>query len=337
MTASAYCGLCPHQCAFPGGARGLCRVRAAGGGNGADGAGSADALYGLVTALALDPIEKKPLYHWRPGSRILSAGFAGCNMHCPFCQNWHISQTGDVSGRRFSPEELAGEAAGAGCGQLAYTYSEPLVHVEFLLDCMTAAREAGIANVLVTNGCINEPFAAQVLALTDAANVDLKCFSPENYAKVLGGDLETVQGFIRAAVSLGVHIEVTTLAVPGFNDNEAELDGIAAFIAGLGSGTEDPCVPWHISAYHPEWKWNAPPSDPSFLAAAVRRARKALPYVYAGNAAAPAEFQNTFCPHCQAALVRRNGYSVDTDGLRYVEGEARYRCAKCGKPVPVRR
>jgi pyruvate formate lyase activating enzyme len=320
----------------------VCHVRASGGRNGpeerAGGVpGSGDALYGFVTALALDPIEKKPLYHWRPGSRILSAGFAGCNMRCPFCQNWHISQTNSISGRRFSPEELAGEAAASGCGQLAYTYSEPLVHFEFLLDCMAAAREAGIANILVTNGCINDEFAARILALTDAANIDLKCFSAENYAKVLGGDLETVKGFIRRAVSLGVHVEVTTLVVPGFNDGEAELDGIAAFIAGLGSGAADAdglCVPWHLSAYHPDWKWDAPPTDPAALAAAAHRARDALRYVYIGNAAAPAEFRDTFCLYCGAALVRRNGFRAGTNGLLRTENESV--CAVCGKPAPVR-
>jgi pyruvate formate lyase activating enzyme len=239
----ARCALCPHRCSLADGAAGLCRVRL----------GRGDSLdlpfYGFVTALARDPIEKKPLYHFRPGSFILSAGFAGCNLRCPFCQNWSISQQTDVSGSRLSPGELIAAVKDSGFGgmgaeakSVAYTYSEPLVHIEFLLDAMRAARAAGIANVLVSNGCINAEAAEEVLDLTDAANIDLKCFSATTYEKVLGGDLETVLSFIRRAVEKGVHLELTTLVVPGLNDGASpsggrkELEKCFDFAAGLLPG-----------------------------------------------------------------------------------------------------
>jgi pyruvate formate lyase activating enzyme len=198
---------------------------------------------------------------------------------------------------------------------------------------MARARKAGIANVLVTNGCINGEAAREILALTDAANIDLKCFSPETYTKILGGDLQTVLDFTGTAFDMGVHVELTTLAVPGLNDGEAELDGAADFIAGLS-----PEIPYHLSAYHPDWRWNAPPTEPDRLIAAARRARRRLSHVYIGNAAAPSEFSGTSCPACGAVLVRRSGYSVDTSGLvfRKTETGQRCSCAECGARAPIR-
>jgi pyruvate formate lyase activating enzyme len=287
--------------------------------------GSADSAYALITALAVDPVEKKPLYHWRPGSQILSAGFAGCNLHCPFCQNWRISQTLNPPGRRLAPEALAAEAIS--WGQIAYTYSEPLIHFEYLLNCMKAARTSGTANILVSNGCCNEAQAAEVLALTGAANIDLKCFSAKTYREILGGYLEAVKAFITLAVSLGVHVELTTLVVPGLNDGEDELDAAAAFIADLGAD-----IPWHLSAYHPDWNWDAPSTEPRLLAAAAQRARKTLRHVYTGNIAG--ECSNTACLHCGAVLVRRSGYRITTHGLRK-ENDV-YFCTACGEKAPFR-
>ncbi|MDR2021618.1 MAG: AmmeMemoRadiSam system radical SAM enzyme [Treponema sp.] len=312
------CGLCPRRCLIPAGAFGSCRVR----GN-RDGAGTIP-FYGFITALAEDPVEKKPLYHWRPGSSVFSAGFAGCNLRCPFCQNWSISQTTEVSGRRFSPGELIAAVRSRGGVQIAYTYSEPLVHIEYLLDCMALARGAGIANILVSSGCINAGPAAEILALTDAANIDLKCFSEESYTRILGGNLKTALHFISAAYTMGVHLELTTLIVPGLNDGPAELRAAAGFIAGLS-----PAIPWHLSAYHPDWRWNAPPTDPAKLAAAAREARRSLSYVYAGNV--PGERNDTPCPRCKRPLVERRGYRINTSGL--VSGPSGYCCARCGEPV----
>jgi pyruvate formate lyase activating enzyme len=287
-------------------------------------------FYGHVTAMAVDPVEKKPLYHFRPGSRILSIGLAGCNLHCPFCQNWHISQIkGTVPGRYLPPEDAA-EAAAENGGLIAYTYSEPLLHAEYLIDCMKAAKEAGAANILVTNGCVNRAPAEEILALTDAANIDLKCFSEKTYAKILGGSLETVLDFITLARRMNVHIEITTLVVPGMNDSPSELDACAAFIAGL---EEESPIPWHLSAYHPDYRWDAPATDPVKLVEAAERAEKRLAYVYAGNIRDGGRFSDTFCPFCGAALVRRRGYRVDTSGL--MPKNTAFFCAACGKPAPV--
>jgi pyruvate formate lyase activating enzyme len=320
------CGLCPHHCGIPPGGSGLCGVR--------QNRDETIPFYGLVTAMAADPIEKKPLYHFRPGSSILSVGFAGCNLRCPFCQNWRISQgTGTAAGGgKFPPGDVAAKAGEF--GQIAYTYSEPLVHAEFLLDCMQLSHEADIANVLVTNGCINREPAADILALTDAVNVDLKAFSEETYSRVLGGDLPAVLAFIEAAYSAGVHLEITTLLIPGLNDGAEETEKCAAFIAGLSRN-----IPWHLSAYHPDYRWDAPPTDPVLLIRAARRARETLSFVYAGNITgneAP-ELRDTACPACGLPLVRRRGYRINTRGLtvKQTGGKQKYYCSHCGEAAPV--
>ncbi|MDR2477695.1 MAG: AmmeMemoRadiSam system radical SAM enzyme [Treponema sp.] len=319
------CGLCPRRCAIPSGDFGVCGVRGNKNGRGII------PFYGFTSALAVDPIEKKPLYHFRPGSAILSLGLAGCNLRCPFCQNWHISQNTGISGRRMRPGELVSAALRGNGASIAYTYSEPLVHAEYLLDCMALAHKHGVANVLVTNGCVNAEAAREILSLTDAANIDLKCFSPETYAETLGGDLRTVLDFIRLALEQGVHVELTTLVVPGLNDSAGELARAADFIAGLSGAPE---VPWHLSAYHPDYRWNAPPTDPAFLLRAAELARGKLRYVYTGNIAGGKN--DTLCPHCGAVLVRRRDYRVDARGLApSAAGERACRCAACGGKTPL--
>jgi len=321
------CGLCPRRCAIPSGSLGACGVRGNKNGKGIV------PLYGHITALALDPVEKKPLFHFRPGSMILSAGFAGCNLRCPFCQNWHISQSADVSGRQMQPGDIISAALHEDSSMIAYTYSEPLVHAEFLIDCMTLAHQHDIANVLVTNGCANAEAAREILSLTDAANIDLKCFSADTYANILGGTVsvfDTVLDFIRLACSTGVHVEITTLIVPGLNDTVEELDLCADFIASI-----DKEIPWHLSAYHPDYRWNAPPTDPAFIKEVKNRAAGKLAFVYAGNIAG--DENNTFCPHCRAALIRRRGYQTDISGLAApVDGECFFRCAQCGGETAVK-
>jgi pyruvate formate lyase activating enzyme len=301
----------------------------------------------------VDPIEKKPLYHFRPGSQILSLGFAGCNLRCPFCQNWRISQLGKgpPQGRRMSPGELVAlgkTVLGKGPpsapafpeGQIAYTYSEPLIHLEFLKDCMELAHEEGAANVLVSNGCISLEGAEKILPLVDAANIDLKCFSKKTYREILGGDLETTLDFIRAARRHGAALELTTLVVPGLNDSDAELGECAEFIASLAGGPAGEGPPaWHLSAYHPSYRWDAPPTEAPALLRAAGRARKLLPYVYAGNIAG--EENDTSCPHCGAVLVRRRGYRVESrlgpaggSGGR-PRGPRPCLCPSCGAETPV--
>jgi pyruvate formate lyase activating enzyme len=320
------CELCPRRCLLSDGKAGSCKVRFNRGGKGEI------PYYGYITALALDPIEKKPLYHFRPGSQILSLGFAGCNLHCPFCQNWHISQSTDAPGKTYSVAEII-DAAKTARPSIAYTYSEPLVHIEFLLDCMKEARKAGIANVLVSNGCVNPEAAAEILPLTDAANIDLKCFSEETYKKTLGGDLGAVNAFIRMAVEKGVHLELTTLIVTGMNDSVDELDKCASFIAELETGEKK--VPWHLSAYHPDYKWQAQATSPHAVMAAVNAAKERVSFVYSGNIARD---NGTFCSSCGKKIIDRMGYRIDTSGLflKSEDGIPAYFCAFCGKKAPVK-
>jgi pyruvate formate lyase activating enzyme len=324
------CELCPRRCVLPDGGVGSCKVRLNQGGKGGI------PYYGYITARALDPIEKKPLYHFRPGSQILSLGFAGCNLHCPFCQNWHISQSTDAGGQAFSAAEIVNavkNSAETSQPSIAYTYSEPLVHIEYLLDCMKEARKAGIANVLVSNGCVNSGAAAEILPLTDAANIDLKCFSEETYKKVLGGDLNAVTAFIRMAVEKGVHLELTTLIVTGLNDSKAELEKCRDFITELETG--ESYVPWHLSAYHPDYKWQKPATSPQAIVSAVKAAKDKLSFVYAGNIAGD---NDTFCPFCGKKIIGRRGYRIDTSGLslKNENGINSYYCASCGKKAPVK-
>jgi len=343
---SKQCTLCPKRCILAPGKGGSCRVRFNREGK------DAIPFYGYATAQAVDPMEKKPLYHFRPGTEIFSIGFAGCNLHCPFCQNWRISQSTDVPGRVYSPTELIaaakkGQSANitaaihniAAMRSIAYTYSEPVVHIEFLLDCMMEARKAGVANVLVSNGCINSEAAAEILDLCDAANIDLKCFSRETYSEVLGGDLSAVTGFIRMAVEKNVHLELTTLLVPGLNDSRTEMDKCRDFIKELETG--ESAVPWHLSAYRPEYKSSIAATSPNFLIAAVKRAREKLKFVYAGNIAPPLGEQNfneTRCPFCEKTLIGRRGFSVDISGLSLKKENEKqvYFCASCGKKTPVK-
>jgi pyruvate formate lyase activating enzyme len=228
----------------------------------------------------------------------------------------------------YAPQAIVHAAQVEGSGQIAYTYTEPLVHLEFLLDCMAFAREAGLANVLVSNGCINPEAAQAILSLTDAANIDLKCFSEDTYTRILGGDLPTVLAFITQAWKTGVHLELTTLVVPELNDQEEEIDRCIDFLASLS-----PDIPWHLSAYHPAYRWKTRPTDPQQLLALAYRARKTLSYVYTGNISSP--LQDTVCPHCGYLLIRRQGYRIDTSGLYLAKMGNIYHCGRCGHALPI--
>ena len=316
------CDLCPAGCEISSGGFGNCGVRGNKSGKGII------PFYGFVSAFAVDPIEKKPLYHFKPGTQILSIGFAGCNLRCPFCQNWRISQNADLSsgGKWMRCGEIVSTAMRYSSLSVAYTYSEPLVHIEYLLDCMMLARRHGVSNVLITNGNINYKAAVKILKYTDAVNIDLKSFSEETYKNCLGGNLQTVLDFIELAYKMRVHIEITTLVVPDLNDSEKELSAIADYIASVNRG-----IPWHLSAYHPDYRWNAPPTDPGFLLHTAEEARKKLPFVYPGNIAAD---NDTLCLVCGAVLVKRSGYKVDVSGLS--SGNNARSCASCGKTVWIR-
>ena len=269
------CDLCFHRCALSEGETGLCRARQNRGGQ------IVPLNYGRLTSLALDPIEKKPLRRFFPGSRILSAGSFGCNLRCPFCQNASIAAAGaECPAEDCSPQELADTAErlrGRGNIGVAYTYNEPLVGYEFVRDCAALVRGKGMVNVLVTNGTIEEEPWRALLPLIDAVNIDLKGFTEPWYRR-LGGDLETVKRSIRLAAER-CHVEVTTLIVPGENDGEDEMRALSEWLASV-----DPELPLHVSRFFPCHRMaDKPPTPVETVYRLAETARESLRYVYTGN------------------------------------------------------
>jgi len=270
------CELCFHHCELDEGQTGFCRARGNRGGT------IVPLNYGRITSLALDPIEKKPLRRFHPGSMILSVGSFGCNLRCPFCQNHEISMAGDgvLQTVEVSPEQLADKAAELrprGNIGVAYTYNEPLAGYEFVRDCAALVHERGMVNVLVTNGTIEEAPLRALLPLIDAANIDLKGFTPAWY-KRLGGDLETVKRSIALAAEW-CHVEVTTLLVPGENDSVEEIQDLARWLAGIGRD-----IPLHLSRFFPRYKMpDRPPTPVETVYSLAETAREHLTYVYTGN------------------------------------------------------
>lgn len=272
---SVTCELCFHHCRLAEGQTGTCRARA-----NRDGT-IVPLNYGRLTALALDPIEKKPLRRFHPGSLILSVGSFGCNLHCPFCQNAEIAAAGaEVCTRDCTPERLVQEALrlrDRGNIGVAYTYNEPLVGYEYVRDCAEQVRRAGLCNVLVTNGTIAENPWRELLPLLDAVNIDLKGFT-ETWYRRLGGDLETVKRSIELAAR-GCHVEVTTLVVPGENDSEEEMRALSAWLASV-----DPEIPLHVSRFFPRHRMqDRPPTPVRTVCRLAEVARERLSYVYTGN------------------------------------------------------
>ena len=304
------CELCPNLCRIAPGRTGQCRVRRN------DSGTLRLPFYGRLSSVAVDPIEKKPLYHFHPGSTILSVGFVGCSLHCPFCQNHTISQGTDAPTRFYAPRDLVDTALESGSFGIAYTYSEPLVHYEYVLECCRLAHRAGLKNVLVTNGYLNEVPTRELLEHVDAANVDLKSFDADWYRRELGGRLADVQRFISLAAGR-IALEVTTLIIPGANDDPAETEGITKWLASLGVP-----IPYHLSCYYPQYRYTAPPTPPDLVLRLAEVARKHLPYVYVGNVGM--REISTTCPSCGAVLIRRAGYTTRIEGIR--DGV----CAACG-------
>lgn len=312
----AACDLCPVGCRLRPGQAGPCGTRA-----NRDGV-MRPLHYGRVATIALDPIEKKPLYHFHPGRDILSVAAPGCNLHCLFCQNWSLSQRPDAPTRAASPGDLVAAAQAQGSVGLAFTYSEPLVWYEFVRDTARAARAAGLAVVLVTNGYLNPAPLAELLPLVDAANIDLKSMDDRFYRRVCRARLEPVLAAIRQFVAAGVHVELTNLVIPGHNDDDASLDLLVDFVAGLGRP-----VPLHFSAYRPAWRLQAPATPAATLLKARERARRRLDWVYLGNVAS-AEGRDSRCPGCDALLVDRSSYRGEAHLL------AGARCPACGAAQP---
>ncbi len=309
------CHLCPHNCMIAPGKHGVCKVRFNRNGE------LELPFYGRLSSIATDPIEKKPLYHFYPGQSILSVGFVGCSFKCPFCQNYRISQSTDIPADFVSPEDLVELTLEQGSFGLAYTYSEPLIHLEYILDTARPAKEKGLKNVLVSNGYINPEPASSLLEVLDAANIDLKTFNPEFYRREIGGKLEEVKRFLSQAADK-ISLEITTLVIPTKNDSTEEIARIARFIASL-----NPDIPYHLSAYYPQYRYRIPATSPVKLRELGEAARKYLRHVYLGNIGL--DENNTVCSECGNILVRRRGYSTSMEGI---EGG---KCSSCGSRVPI--
>jgi pyruvate formate lyase activating enzyme len=316
------CRLCPKHCTIAEGRTGFCRTRQNTGGK----------LYALnyarSTGQALDPIEKKPLYHFYPGSTILSLGTWGCNFACQFCQNWHIAQaqpeTAELEPR--AAAILARQLVSRGNIGIAYTYSEPSVWYEYILDTAALVRDDGLKNVLVSNGFINPEPLAQLLPVIDAMNIDVKAFNDEFYQTVCAGRLEHVKRTVELAASR-CHVEITTLLVPGLNDAVGELTGLAKWLAGIS-----PDIPLHFSRYFPNYKMDAPPTPLSTLELAYETARQFLNYVYIGNAGGAG--RNTYCPQCGYKVIDRSG-GYSRLAARPDETGCEKKCPECERNIHI--
>jgi pyruvate formate lyase activating enzyme len=315
------CNLCRFNCLINDGARGVCAVRENRGGT------LYSLVYGKLCAEHIDPIEKKPLFHVMPGSTSYSIATAGCNFRCRHCQNFSISQVdrnASIRGTEQTPQEIVQRALDNGCSSISYTYTEPTIFFEFAYDTARLAREAGLKNVFVTNGYISKEALTTIAPFLDAANIDLKGFTEEFYRDVVHARLSEVLDSIIEYRRLGIWLELTTLIIPGLNDSERDMRGIAEFIAAnLGVDT-----PWHVSQFYPTFKLTDRPRTP---VATLRRARDiglaaGLRYVYEGNI--PGEGgENTNCPSCSALLIKRYGYRIDANRIR--NGA----CPDCGAAI----
>ncbi|TQV65065.1 MAG: AmmeMemoRadiSam system radical SAM enzyme [Halothiobacillaceae bacterium] len=313
------CDLCPRYCKLHEGQRGLCFVRAR----------VEDQIvlttYGRSSGFCIDPIEKKPLAHFLPGTPVLSFGTAGCNLACGYCQNWDISKSRETDRLldQASPETIAEAALRMGCRSVAYTYNDPVVFHEYAIDVAKACRARGVKNVAVTAGYVCPEPRAEFYAWMDAANVDLKSFNEETYKRHTGAHLEPVLDTLKyIRHETDVWLEITTLLIPGLNDSDEELTAMADWMAReLG-----PEVPWHFSAFHPDYRMlDRPPTPPATLRRAREIAMRAgMNYVFTGNIHDP-DGQATYCPDCGATLIGRDGYALTMWGL---DGQGH--CLRCG-------
>jgi len=311
------CRLCNHRCRIVEGARGICGVRENRGGV------LYSLVYGKLVSQAVDPIKKKPLFHFLPGSSAYSIATVGCNFHCKNCQNWEISQSPKpqrpVMGREVSPEEVVESAKWRSCKSIAYTYTEPVIFMEYAYDTAKLAMENGLKNVFVTNGYITEETLRELAPHLHAANIDLKSFSDGFYREICGAHLQPVLDAINLCKQLGIWIEITTLVIPALNDSEENLAEIAKFIADVGVE-----IPWHVSGFYPAYQLiDLPPTPVETLRKARDIGLRAgLRYVYQGNV--PGDGENTFCYRCGELLIERVGYRIVEN--RVIESA----CPRCG-------
>ena len=319
------CHLCPRLCTLREGQRGYCFVRKN------EGGALVLDTYGRSSGFAVDPVEKKPLNHFLPGSAVLSFGTAGCNLGCKFCQNWEISTSRefDSLAAEASPEQIADLAVRLGCASVAFTYNDPVIFAEYAIDAAIACRERGVAPIAVTAGYISAEPRAEFFSHMAATNVDLKGFTEEFYKKVTGARLDVVKQTLEYVRETSTWLEITTLLIPGKNDSDEEIEAMSRWITGnLGDD-----VPHHFSAFHPDNRMrDVPPTPPATL----RRAREIAlaggeKYVYTGNIYDPAG-QSTTCPTCGNAVIERDRYRVRRTRLD-VTGTAG-RCGRCAAPIP---
>jgi len=297
------CRLCPHECRLSDGKPGICGCRSNQAGE------LVTDNYGELVSLAVDPIEKKPLYHFYPGSGILSTGCNCCNLGCLHCQNWTISQEKSPTVFK-TPLELVELALRHKSLGVAFTYTEPMVWFEYIMDTALLLRERGLKVVLVTNGFINPQPLAVLLPVTDAMNIDLKSIRPEFYTRICKGMLEPVMETIRQVAASDVHMEITNLLIPGRNDSDPDIEQLVEFVASLST-----LIPLHFSAYHPDYKMDEKPTSAETVLHARALARQRLAYVYAGNIQSE-EGNDTTCPACGNLLIRRTGFRAHAVGVR---------------------
>lgn len=315
------CNLCSHRCLIPDGERGICQVR-----ENRDGT-LYSFVYGRLVSKAVDPIEKKPLFHFLPGSLAYSIATVGCNFKCLHCQNYTISQYpnehgGKIIGEYIPPEDVVEDACARGCETIAHTYIEPTIFFEYAYDIGKLSRKRGIRNVFVTNGFMTEEALKTLEPYLDGINVDLKSYRDEFYKKVEGGRLQPVLDNIKLMHELGIWMEVTTLVIPGLNDSEKELKNIAEFIKSV-----DPGIPWHVTRFHPAYQMIDVASTP---VATLKKAREigkkaGLRYVYQGNV--PGEGEDTICYNCNKVLVKRYGFGLSKNLIQ--DGQ----CPECGAKI----
>jgi len=317
------CNLCSHRCIIKDGERGICGVRE-------NRSGVLESLvYGRLIAKHIDPIEKKPLFHFLPGSISYSIATVGCNFKCLFCQNADISQmasdhNGMIIGDYCSPKDVVDAAEKGKCKSIAYTYTEPTVFFEFAFDTAKMAHAKGIKNVFVTNGYMTSEAVHMISPYLDAANVDLKAFNKRFYKEVVKARLEPVKETLKLMKSLGIFVEVTTLLIPGLNDDKKELEKLALFLVeSLG-----PETPWHVSAFYPTYRLRDRPPTPveSLVMAREIGIKSGLRYVYTGNLPSD-NGENTFCYSCGKILINRLGFSIIKNVLK------NSRCPYCGTQI----
>lgn len=316
------CRLCSHRCRIKPGRCGICGVR-----ENWDGT-LYSLVYGYLIAENTDPIEKKPLFHFLPGSRSYSISTVGCNFQCLHCQNFTISQyphtnKDRITGTLRSPDDVVRAAEASGCQSISYTYVEPTIFYEFARDCCVLAHDRDIKNVFVSNGYMTPEVTRDLAPLLDAINIDIKAFSDDFYKKVCKARLQPVLDTVVLMHQLGVWVEVTTLIIPGHNDSEAELRDIARFIKEI-----DASIPWHVTAFRPTYKLLDAEATP---AATLKKARdiglgEGLRYVYEGNIPGQGG-ENTFCPSCGSEVISRFGFSIRETGMD------RGQCPSCGGKI----